>query len=68
MYVVNITTPANYFHALRRQLKTNFRKPMIVMSPKTLLRDVRARSKLEELNHSHHFSPVLDEAKLDPTR
>ena len=36
--VVNITTPANYFHALRRQIKRNYRKPMVVMSPKSLLR------------------------------
>jgi hypothetical protein len=66
MYVVNLTTPANYFHALRRQLKTNYRKPLIVMSPKTLLRDVRARSKFEEMNPSQPFMPVIDELKMDP--
>ncbi len=38
MIVANITSPANYFHLLRRQLKWSFRKPLIVMSPKSLLR------------------------------
>ncbi len=38
MTVANLTTPANYFHALRRQLKRNFRKPLVIMTPKSLLR------------------------------
>ena len=41
MQVVNCTTPANYFHVLRRQLKRDFRKPLIVMTPKSLLRHKR---------------------------
>jgi 2-oxoglutarate dehydrogenase E1 component len=42
MQVVNCTTPANYFHILRRQLKRDFRKPLILMTPKSLLRHKRA--------------------------
>ena len=44
--VVNCTTPANYFHALRRQVHRNFRKPLIVMTPKSLLRHKLAVSRL----------------------
>ena len=44
MQVLNCTTPANYFHALRRQLKRDFRKPLIMMTPKSLLRHKRAVS------------------------
>merc|ERR1711959_275282 len=42
--VVNLTTPANYFHALRRQVHRDFRKPLVVMSPKSLLRHPLAKS------------------------
>jgi 2-oxoglutarate dehydrogenase E1 component len=48
MQVANITTPANYFHALRRQMKSELRKPLIIMSPKSLLRNPLAVSKLED--------------------
>jgi 2-oxoglutarate dehydrogenase E1 component len=48
--VVNITTPANYFHCLRRQLHREFRKPLIVMSPKNLLRHPEAKSTLDEFD------------------
>eukprot|EP00958_Prasinococcus_capsulatus_P010279 scaffold998_cov411-Prasinococcus_capsulatus_cf.AAC.24 len=48
--VCNVTTPANYFHLLRRQIHREFRKPLIVMSPKELLRHPRAKSKLIEFN------------------
>jgi len=48
MQIVNITTPANYFHALRRQIHRNFRKPLIVMSPKSLLRHEWAVSTEDE--------------------
>jgi len=58
MVVTNITTPANYFHALRRQLTWEFRKPLIVMSPKSLLRHPKAVSpKSEFLNGS--FKEVI---------
>ena len=49
MQVANCTTPANYFHILRRQLKRDFRKPLILMTPKSLLRHKRAVSRLDEL-------------------
>src|SRR5690606_28418321 len=49
MQVVNCTTPANYFHALRRQLHRDFRKPLIVFTPKSLLRHKKAVSALSEM-------------------
>ncbi len=66
--VVNITTPANYFHALRRQLKRNFRKPLIVMSPKSLLRHKRAVSRIDDFMGESMFHRVLwDEAEAKET-
>lgn len=47
--VANLTTPAQIYHALRRQVKRNFRKPLVIMSPKSLLRHPRATSSLEDL-------------------
>ena len=47
--VMNITTPANYFHAMRRQVKTPFRKPLILMTPKSLLRLPDARSSFDDM-------------------
>ena len=65
MQVVNLTTPANYYHALRRQLHRNFRKPLIVMTPKSLLRHKRAVSTLAELGEGSSFHRVLwDDAQL----
>jgi 2-oxoglutarate dehydrogenase E1 component len=61
MQVVNLTTPANYFHALRRQLKRNFRKPLIVMTPKSLLRHKFAVSSLADFGPNSHFRTVLPE-------
>ncbi len=61
MAVCNLTTPANYFHALRRQLKRNFRKPLVVMTPKSLLRHKLAVSKLEEMAAGSSFRCVLPE-------
>ena len=49
MYVADCTTPANFFHLLRRQMKTTFRKPLVVFTPKSLLRDPRCVSTVEEL-------------------
>jgi 2-oxoglutarate dehydrogenase E1 component len=60
MYVVNITTPANFFHVLRRQLKNNFRKPLIAFTPKSLLRHPKCVSKLEEFS-SQKFKEVIDD-------
>ena len=68
MQVVNPTTPANYFHMLRRQLKREIRKPLIVMTPKSLLRHKRAVSTLDELGAGSSFHRVLfdDADKLQP--
>ena len=57
--VCNITSPANFFHALRRQIHRSFRKPLIVMSPKSLLRHKRNVSRLEEFVTGTHFHRVL---------
>ncbi|CAA0105068.1 2-oxoglutarate dehydrogenase E1 component [Starkeya nomas] len=59
MQVANLTTPANYFHALRRQLKRDFRKPLILMTPKSLLRHKRAVSRLDEMAAGTSFHRVL---------
>ena len=59
MQVANITTPANYFHALRRQLKREFRKPLILMTPKSLLRHKRAVSTLDEMGPESTFHRLL---------
>ena len=61
LQVVNCTTPANYFHALRRQMHRDFRKPLIVMSPKSLLRHKAATSKLEHMGPGSTFHRVLYE-------
>ncbi|SFL42265.1 2-oxoglutarate dehydrogenase E1 component [Bradyrhizobium sp. NFR13] len=67
MQVVYPTTPANYFHMLRRQLKREIRKPLIVMTPKSLLRHKRAVSKLSELGANTSFHRVLfDDAEKLP--
>ena len=66
MQVVNVTTPANYFHALRRQLLREFRKPLIVMSPKSLLRHKRAVSTLADMDAGTGFHRVMiDGAEAD---
>ncbi|MEQ1789061.1 MAG: 2-oxoglutarate dehydrogenase E1 component [Rickettsiales bacterium] len=62
MQVVNCTTPANFFHVLRRQLKRNFRKPLIVMTPKSLLRHKLAVSDLTEFGVDKHFQRVIPDA------
>ncbi|KAK7891902.1 hypothetical protein WMY93_023865 [Mugilogobius chulae] len=59
MFVVNPTTPAQYFHLLRRQMIRNFRKPLIVVGPKTLLRFSGAVSSLSEMGPGTSFRPVL---------
>jgi 2-oxoglutarate dehydrogenase E1 component len=58
--VVNATTPAQYFHLLRRQVKRDFRKPLIVMTPKSLLRSKQAVSSLNDFA-SGHFQEVIDD-------
>jgi 2-oxoglutarate dehydrogenase E1 component len=61
MTVCNLTTPANYFHALRRQLKRNFRKPLVLMTPKSLLRHKLAVSTLDEMTNGSSFKFVIPE-------
>jgi 2-oxoglutarate dehydrogenase E1 component len=61
MCVANLTTPANYFHALRRQVKRNFRKPLVIFTPKSLLRHRLAVSSLDELGDGSAFRFVLPE-------
>jgi 2-oxoglutarate dehydrogenase E1 component len=65
MQVANCTTPANYFHILRRQLKRNIRKPLILMTPKSLLRHKRAVSRLDEMGPDTTFHRLLwDDAQV----
>ena len=59
--VVNCSTPASYFHVLRRQLRRSFRKPLIVMSPKSLLRHKRCVSQLEEMSGGTRFHRLIGE-------
>ncbi|WP_407116086.1 2-oxoglutarate dehydrogenase E1 component [Bradyrhizobium sp. LMG 9283] len=67
MQVVYPTTPANYFHVLRRQLHREIRKPLIMMTPKSLLRHKRAVSRLEELAKGTTFHRILyDDAQMLP--
>ena len=61
MQVINCTTPANYFHALRRQLHRTFRKPLIVMSPKYLLRYKGCVSALKDMGPKTHFESLIPE-------
>jgi 2-oxoglutarate dehydrogenase E1 component len=65
MQVVNVTTPANYFHVLRRQINREFRKPLIIFTPKSLLRHKRAVSDLSDLGAKSSFHRLLwDDAEL----
>jgi 2-oxoglutarate dehydrogenase E1 component len=68
MQVVNCTTPANYFHVLRRQLHRSFRKPLIIMTPKSLLRHKRCVSPLTSFGPGSGFHRVLycDDVPSDP--
>lgn len=62
LIIGNFTTPANYFHALRRQMRWNFRKPMVVFTPKSLLRHPRAISAVSELESGTFKEIIVDEA------
>ncbi|RYJ41385.1 2-oxoglutarate dehydrogenase E1 component [Flavobacterium beibuense] len=64
MYIADCTTPANFFHLLRRQMKTTFRKPLIVFTPKSLLRHPAAVSSVDELAEGT-FQEVLDDPIAD---
>ena len=67
MFVANITTPANFFHALRRQVVTDYRKPLVVMSPKSLLRHPQAVSKLEDFT-TGSFQEIIEDTFVDPKK
>lgn len=64
MFVADCTTPANMFHLLRRQMKTNYRKPLIVFTPKSLLRHPQVVSTKEEFANGS-FQPLIDDASAD---
>ncbi len=64
MQIVNPTTPANLFHLLRLHMKRNFRVPVIVFTPKSLLRHPKCISSLNELEHDH-FQPVIEDQNVD---
>ncbi|MCU0431497.1 MAG: 2-oxoglutarate dehydrogenase E1 component [Cytophagaceae bacterium] len=64
MVVGNITSPSNFFHALRRQVTWQFRKPMVLMSPKSLLRHPLVQSPLSEFTNGH-FQEVIDDASVN---
>jgi 2-oxoglutarate dehydrogenase E1 component len=67
MQVANCTTPANYFHILRRQMRRNFRKPLVLMTPKSLLRHKKCVSTLAEMGPGSSFHRVLwDDAESQP--
>ncbi|MEO6499125.1 MAG: 2-oxoglutarate dehydrogenase E1 component, partial [Mucilaginibacter sp.] len=65
--VANCTTPANFFHVLRRQLKRDFRKPLVIFTPKSLLRNPKCSSKLEEFTKGR-FQELIDDTYADPKK
>ena len=66
MQVMNCTTPANYFHALRRQMLRDFRKPLIMMTPKSLLRNRYCVSNLKDFSKTNSFHRILWDHAVDP--
>ncbi len=68
MQVCNLTTPANYFHALRRQIHREFRKPLVIMTPKSLLRHKLAVSTLDDMNTKSAFHRILWDDAETPGR
>lgn len=68
MQVCNVTTPAQIFHLLRRQVMRPYRKPLILMSPKSLLRHPAAQSNLQDFSQGQFQNVIPDEAKLDPNK
>ena len=65
MFVANCTTPANFFHLLRRQMKMNYRKPLIIFTPKSLLRHPKVRSTKKELSEGG-FQMLIDDPTAKP--
>jgi 2-oxoglutarate dehydrogenase E1 component len=64
MIITNPTTPASFYHLLRRQMHREFRLPLIVFTPKSLLRHPSCTSTIEELSNGK-FQPVIDDPKTD---
>ena len=65
MFVADVTTPANFFHLLRRQMKAKYRKPLVVFTPKSLLRHPKVVSSVEELA-TGAFQTVIDDPVAKP--
>jgi probable 2-oxoglutarate dehydrogenase E1 component DHKTD1 len=65
MLIANVTTPAQYFHILRRQLIRNYRKPLIIATPKTLLRHDKAINNITDFNTGTQFQSVLNDNNID---
>ncbi|MDR2675176.1 MAG: 2-oxoglutarate dehydrogenase E1 component [Opitutaceae bacterium] len=61
LQVANLTTPAQIFHILRRQMKRDFRKPLVIMTPKSLLRHPAATSRIQDLTAGRFFEEILDD-------
>ncbi|HEY6048544.1 MAG TPA: 2-oxoglutarate dehydrogenase E1 component, partial [Sphingomicrobium sp.] len=66
LQVANCTTPANYFHILRRQIRRDFRKPLVLMTPKSLLRHKLAVSKAADFTGDSHFRRILSDLNPPP--
>ena len=66
MQIVNCTTPANYFHVLRRQIHRKFRKPLIIFTPKSLLRHKKCVSEIEDFMKDNSFHRILPDHAEDP--
>jgi len=67
MFIADCTTPANMFHLLRRQMKSNYRKPLIVFTPKSLLRHPKVVSTVEEFTNGE-FKMLIDDEKAQPNK
>ena len=67
MFIANCTTPANLFHLLRRQVKSNYRKPLVVFTPKSLLRHPSVVSSLAEFSEGS-FKTVIGDDKINPSK
>ncbi len=68
MYILNCTTPANLFHALRRQTARPFRKPLVIFTPKSLLRHPKCVSSLNDFGKGTFFQEVIDDNFADPAK
>ena len=68
MYILNCTTPANLFHALRRQTARPFRKPLVIFTPKSLLRHPKCVSSLNDFGKGTFFQEVIDDNIADPAK